>query len=145
MKFEKHFKTAGTHGRIVKRSEAETWLCCNGVGMRIPVGVTPIGIVDDPDDLFNAIVTSESDDDALHLVSAVLPVADGKASEIVRIFATDLDDKIGIMNAHYGLLERRDVLTYLEIEKDDETTVKIMVIRDHAGDAVGFITGVENH
>lgn len=143
MKFEKFFKSAGTHGLIVKKSDVESWLLCGGVGMRIPVGVNDLGVSVDPEPLFKAIVNSEPDDDYLRLEAAILEEADGKANDIIRVFETDVGDRVGICNKDYGLLEKADRLTYLEVE-DDKTgiTSKIMVVRDRDGNAVGFITGV---
>jgi hypothetical protein len=143
MKFEKFFKSVGTHGLIVKKSDVESWLICGGVGMRIPVGVNNLGVSVDPEPLFNAIVKSEPDDDYLELRSAILMEADGKANDIIRVFETDIGDRVGIWNKEYGLLEKKDRLTYLEVE-DDETgiTSKIAVVRDYDGNAIGFITGV---
>lgn len=143
MKFEKFFKSAGTHGLIVKKSDVESWLLCGGVGMRIPVGVNNLGVSVDPEPLFKAIVNSEPDDDYLRLVDAILDNPEGKANDIIRVFETDIGDKVGIWNKEYGLLEKKDRLTYLEIE-DDETAItsKIVVVRDYDGDAIGFITGV---
>lgn len=119
MKFEKFFKSAGTHGLIVKKSENETWLVCGGVGMKIPEGVNNLGVNKDPE---------------------------GKANDIIRVFETDLGDRIGIYNTSYGLLEKKDRLSYLEIEKDDTDaedpeTLKFMVIRDYDNQVIGFISG----
>lgn len=143
MKFEKFFKSAGTHGLIVKENEVDSWLLCGGVGMRIPVGVNNLGVSVDPEPLFKAIVKSEPDDDYLTLAKAILEEADGKANDIIRIFETDVGDRVGICNKDYGLLEKKDRLTYLEIE-DDKTgiTSKILVVRERDGDVVGYITGV---
>lgn len=143
MKFEKFFKSAGTHGLIVKANAVDSWLLCGGVGMLIPVGVNNLGVSVDPEPLFKAIVKSEPDDDYLSLVKAILEEADGKANDIIRVFETDLGDRVGICNKNYGLLEKGDRLTYLEVE-DDETgiTSKIVVARDREGNAIGFITGV---
>lgn len=143
MKFEKFFKSVGTHGLIVKKSDVESWLLCGGVGMMIPVGVNNLGVSVDPEPLFNAIVKSEPDDDYLHLEAAILEEADGKANDIIRVFETDVGDRVGICNKDYGLLEKKDRLTYLEVE-DDETgiTSKIVVVRERDGEVVGFITGV---
>lgn len=143
MKFEKFFKSAGTHGLIVKKSEAESWLLCAGVAMRIPVGVNNLGVSVDPEPLFTVIVNSEPDDDYLRLVDAILDSPDGKANDIIRIFATDIGDRVGIWNKEYGLLEKKDRLTYLEIEDDESgITSKILVVRDYDDDVVGYITGV---
>lgn len=141
MKFEKFFKSVGTHGLIVKRSESESWLLCGGVGMRIPNGVNNLGVSVDPEPLFNAIVSSVSEDDLLVLRDAILPRPDGKANDIVRVFETDLGDKVGISNKEYGLLEKSDILTYLEVEDEANITHKILVVRDFADDVIGFITG----
>jgi hypothetical protein len=149
MKFEKFFKSTGTHGVIVKRSVSESWLICGGVGMMIPNGVNNLGVSGEPTDVFTAIVNSDADDDYVRLVSAILPEADGKAKDIIRIFETDLGERVGICNADFGLLEKHDRLTYLEIEADDpdnegETkTTKYIVVRNHQNYAVGFITGVD--
>lgn len=149
MKFEKFFKSVGTHGLIVKKSEVESWLLCGGVGMKIPLGVNNLGVSVDPEPLFKAIVNSEPDDDYLELEAAILRDADGKANDIIRIFETDIGDRVGIWNKEYGLLEKKDRLTYLEVEADDpnhegKTIVsKIVVVREHNGDVIGFITGTE--
>ena len=143
MKFEKFFKSVGTHGLIVKANAVDSWLLCGGVGMRIPVGVNNLGVSVDPEPLFNAIVKSEPDDDYLTLAKAILEEADGKANDIIRIFETDVGDRVGICNKDYGLLEKKDRLTYLEVE-DDKTgiTSKIVVVRERDGEVIGFITGV---
>lgn len=147
MKFEKFFKSAGTHGLIVKKSEVESWLLCGGVGMKIPVGVNNLGVSSDPEDLFKAIVNSEPEDDFLHLVEALLLDPEGKANDIIRVFETDLGDRVGIYNSDYGLIEKKDRLTYLEIEAEDpnhegETKVsKFIVVRDYDNEVIGFIAG----
>jgi hypothetical protein len=145
MKFEKFFKSVGTHGLIVKKSEVESWLLCDGVGMRIPVGVNNLGVSVDPEPLFKAIVNSEPEDDYLRLVEAVIQDPEGKANDIIRVFETDLGERVGIWNKDYGLLEKKDRLTYLEIEDDDTgISSKIMVVRDYDNGVIGFITGTNN-
>jgi len=141
MKFEKFFKSVGTHGQIVKRSESDSWLLCGGVSMRIPRGVNNLGVSVDPDPLFNAIVSSVSDDDFLVLKEAILPYPDGKANDIVRVFETDLGDRVGISNRDFGLLEKSDRPTYLEVEDENNITHKILVVRDFDDNVIGYITG----
>lgn len=147
MKFEKFFKATGTHGLIVKRSEVESWLLCDGIGMKIPSGVNNLGVSSDPKPMFNAIINSNSEDDYLELKEAILRDPEGKASDIIRVFETALGDRVGIYNAAYGLIERKDRLTYLEIEAEDaqgvEMTHKFIVVRDHKNEPIGFITGSE--
>lgn len=143
MKFEKFFKMAGTHGQIVKRNKSESWLVCEGVGMRIPEGINNLGVAVAASPVFNAIVHSEPDDDLLTLKKAVLLDPEGKAGDIIRVFETDLGDTAGIYNSRYGLLEKKDRLSYLEIEDDDPghdgEILKYIVVRDHADEIVGFI------
>ena len=141
MKFEKFFKSVGTHGLIVKRSESESWLLCGGVGMLIPKGVNNLGVSVDPQPLFNAIVNSVSEDDLLVLKEAILPYPDGKANDIVRVFETDFGDRVGISNKEFGLLEKSDRPTYLEVEAEKNITHKILVVRDFSDDVIGFIIG----
>ena len=149
MKFEKFFKSTGTHGLIVKRSEAESWLVCDGVGMKIPNGVNNLGISAEPTPLFAAIVNSNSEDDYLELREAILRDPEGKANDIIRVFETALGDRVGIYNGSYGLIERKDRLTYLEIEVEDKNdpdvmnTLKFIVVRDHKNEPIGYITGSE--
>lgn len=148
MKFEKFFKSAGTHGQIVRKSEVESWLVCDGVGMKIPSGVNNLGVSAEPTPLFTAIVNSHAEDDYLELKEAILRDPEGKANDIIRVFETDLGDRVGIYNANYGLIERKDRLTYLEIEderKDSPDMIlrKYIIVRDHKGEAIGFIAGSE--
>ena len=144
MKFEKFFKSVGTHGLIVKKSEGESWLLCAGVGMQIPTGVNNLGVSVKPEPIFNAIVDSDPDDDFLELKEAIVHTPDGKGNDIIRVFETVLGDRVGIWNKEYGLLEKKDRLTYLEIEDDDTgITSKILVVRDHNNDVIGYITGTD--
>lgn len=143
MKFDKFFKMAGTHGQVVKTVN-NRWLICGGVGMKIPAGVNTFGAEADPDDMFNAILSADIEDDLVDLVRAELP-ADGKPTDISRIFATALGDEVKISNANYGLLEKHDRLVYLEIEDENEDVKKFILITDIKGEEiVGFIAGNEN-
>ena len=148
MKFEKFLKSTGTHGTVIERNESEKWLVCDGVGMVIPRGVdnllgTPItseyaSIVD--------VVANAEYDDPVTLKEAILFDPTGSAKAIYRVFETDLGDKVGIINADYGLLEKSDLLGYGEIETENvetgETeTIKYLLVYDYNGNIVGFITG----
>ena len=146
MKFEKFFKNVGTHGVIVKRNDNENWLVCGGVGMRIPDGVNNLGVSQAPDELFTAIMNSDTSDDVLALEKAVLYNAEGKVKDIIRVFETDLGDSVGIYNDAYGLIEKKDVLTYLEIEDDEQgIDYKIIVVSDYTGDIIGYIFGTKDY
>ncbi len=143
MKFDKFFKMAGTHGQVVVTAADNRWLLFDGVGMKIPNGVNTFGAVVESDDMFEAILTADIEDDILDLVRAELP-ADGKPSDIDRVFATNLEDEVAISNAKYGLLEKSDRLVYLEIEDAEGITHKYVLITDIRGEEIlGFIAGKE--
>lgn len=144
MKFEKFLKSCGTHGQIVKRENGDKWLVCGGVGMRVPVGVVNLlgagEVGEKTREIIEAIVTADTDE-KIQLTEATLP-ADGKASDIVRVFS-DGYNRVRIRNADFGLLERSDVvLAYLEIEDDDFNVTRYLLVLDPAEDVIGFITGV---
>lgn len=152
MKFEKFLKGVGTHGSVIERNNGEKWLVCETVGMKIPKGVTNLlghSYGEKDRVIFNTIIHSDTTDDLLQLTEAVLFDPEGKSGDIVRVFETTLGDRVGIYNADYGLLEKKDVLTYLEIEVDDPDhegkvkTVKYIVVLDHANEIQGFITGTQ--
>lgn len=146
MKFEKFFKKVGTHGVIVKRNDRESWLVCGLVGMRIPEGVNNLGVSENPDELFTAIMNSDSADDVLALKRAILNDAEGKANDIIRVFETDLGDEVGIYNDSFGLIEKKDVLTYLEIEDEDSgIDHKVIVVSNIQGDIIGYIFGTKDY
>lgn len=150
MKFEKFLKSVGTHGNVVERPSGEKWLVCCGVGMVIPRGVDNLlgtAISGDHAEIVNALATLELDD-VLTLHDAVLFDPAGKASDIYRVFRSESGEKIGIINADFGLIERKDTLGYAEIEipeKGDKParTVKFAVVYDKNGDLCGFITGFD--
>ena len=148
MKFEKFLKQVGTHGEVIERNESEKWLVCGGVGMVIPRGVDNLlgsskgreyaSIVD--------VIANAELDDALKLVDAVLLNPAGNAGAIYRVFESELGEKVAIINADYGLLEKKDILGYGEIEvpatEDKEAfTVKYVLVYDQTGNIQGFITG----
>ena len=153
MKFEKFLKGCGTYGHILTRSNGDKWLICGNVGMKVPTGVKTLLGSDAPEDpIANEVIKAHTADDVLTLHKAYLREADGKASDIIRVFATNLDidldcDTVEIYNGDYGLLEKKDLLTYLEVEDlpDDRgecKTLKFMVILNPSTkETVGFIQG----
>lgn len=142
MKFEKFFKNAGTHGLIVKINDNEKWLICDGVGMRIPDGVNNIGKEATPENMIKAIVHADIDDDVLTLDRAIINDPEGKAKDIIRVF-TNGYDIIGIYNADYGLLERKDKLTYLEVEDDAVNMIERFIVVSNNNEIIGFIGGCD--
>lgn len=149
MKFEKFLKSVGTHGLIYKRPNGESWLICAGVGMKIPLGVDNLlGIGEVPEkvkNLIEAIIKADTSD-KVELERATIP-ADGKASDIVRIFGDGVLYEVGISNAKFGLLEKGDInLAELEIE-DEETGIetRYLLVLDHSDEVIGFIKGTDEY
>ena len=148
MKFEKFLKSVGAHGQILKRDNGDRWLVCNGVGMKIPVGVENLlGSGEVPEKiktLVEALIYADTDD-KVYLERAIV-AKDGKASDIVRVFSDGLDIEVGITNANFGLLEKSDVnLAEVEIEDEDRYIEgKYLLILDPDDEVIGFILGVGN-
>lgn len=146
MKFEKFLKGCGTHGQILDRTNGEKWLVCGGVGMKVPVGVVNLlgsgEVGEKTKKILEAIVKADTDD-KVSLTRATIP-ADGKASDIVRVFGDGLDIEVGIYNSGFGLLEKADVnLAEVEIEDEDNVT-KYLIVLDREDQVIGFIQGVNN-
>lgn len=146
MKFEKFLKGVGTHGQILERANGDKWLICGGVGMRVPVGVENLlgagEVGEKVKKIVEALVKADTDD-RVELKRASVS-ADGKASDIVRIFAgiNVLDEciEVGIHNSDFGLLEKRDQsLAYVEVE--DNVTAKFLLVLNNDSDVIGFIEG----
>lgn len=151
MKFEKFLKTVGTHGEVLTTGSGEKWLSCENVVIKVPKGVTnllgmgtkKIGSV------FEAILNSDSSDDIVQLKQALLFDPQGKNKDIIRVFETDLLDRVGIYNPDYALLDRTDKLTYLEIEvtdpqnEDKVIILKYLVVLSQNNEIQGFIKGVD--
>lgn len=146
MKFEKFLKGCGTHGQILTRENGDKWLICSGVGMKVPRGVENLlgsgEVGEKTKTLVEGIVKADTDD-KVYLTRAIV-TADGKASDIIRVFGDGLDIEVGIYNADFGLLEKKDIfLAEAEIDEDDKTT-KFLLILDNEDEVIGFIQGVKN-
>lgn len=145
MKFEKFAKSCATRGFVCERSNGSLWLVCGGIGMEIPDGVVSMvgaGKITGPTaNLVEALVRGDTDD-KVKLVRAEIP-ADGKASDIVRIFSDpDGITEVGITNAAFGLLEKSDYnLAEVEVEDADVDLMngKYLLILDSGDEVVGFI------
>ena len=148
MKFEKFLKGVGTHGEVIERNEGEKWLVCGGVGMIIPKGVNNLLGKKWPGEYASIVdvIANAELDDKLTLVDAVLLNPEGNANAIYRVFESEFGERVGIINADYGLLEKKDLLGYGEIEvpatEDKEAfTIKYVLVYDQTGNIQGFITG----
>lgn len=148
MKFEKFLKGVGTHGEVIEYSEGEKWLVCGGVGMVIPNGVDNLlgRNIDRENASIIDVISNMELDDVLTLKEAVLLDPTGNAKSIYRVFESEYGEKIGIVNADYGLLEKSDILGYGEIElpeTEDESarTIKYVLVFDYEKNLQGYITG----
>lgn len=151
MKFEKFLKGCGTHGQILERANGDKWLICGGVGMKVPIGVVNLlgsgEVGEKTKKIIEALVRADTDDKVV--LDRAYVAADGKASDIVRIFSgiNIMDEciEVGIHNADFGLLEKADInLAEVEIEDDNNTETKYLIVLDHEDDVIGFIQGVNN-
>lgn len=147
MKFEKFLKGCGTHGQILERANGDKWLVCGGVGMKVPVGVNNLlgsGEVSEKiKNLVEGLIKADTDD-KVKLIRATVP-ADGKTSDIVRVFGDELDIEVGICNADFGLLEKADInLAEVEIEESGDGFLdgKYLLVLDRDDEVIGFIQGV---
>lgn len=156
MKFEKFLKGCGTHGQILERANGDKWLICGGVGMKVPTGVLNLlgsGVIGDKTKAIIEAIVKADTDDKVGLATAILPTADGKASDIIRIFSDSTGlIEVGIYNADFGLLEKADInLAEVEIEDGDIDDPqhsfigrKYLLILDNEDEIIGFIQGVKN-
>jgi hypothetical protein len=150
MKFEKFLKSVGTHGQIYTRNNGDRWLICGGVGMKIPLGVENLlgsgEVSEKVKNLIEGLIHTDIDD-KVALTRAEIS-ADGKASDIIRVFGDNLDIEIGIVNAAFGLLEKGDQnLAEVEVEAEDNeylNETKFLLILDRDDEVIGFIEGVRN-
>ena len=65
----------------------------------------------------------------------------GNAKAIFRVFEGRSGEVVGIYNCDYGLLEKKDLLSYGEIETDEGEILKYILVYDHSYEIQGFITG----
>ena len=151
MKFEKFLKNVGTHGLVVELGNRDKWLVCDGVGMKVPSGVVNLlGSGEAPEkvkDLVKTIVNIDYDFiETVELTRAELE-ADGKPSSIVRVFSDRSGREVGIINDHFGLLEKSDVnlsIVELPIQQGYNDTTKFLLVFDEIDEVIGFIEGVEH-
>jgi hypothetical protein len=143
MKFEKFVKGCGTYGQVYKRPNGEKWLICDGVGMLIPTGVDNLlGVGEVPEKIKKLVegLIMVDTTDRVELTRATVS-ADGNAKDITRWFGYG-DYQIGINNADFGLLEKKDIdLALVEVEdpEDDLIDEKYLLVLDHNYDVIGFI------
>lgn len=118
--------------------------------MKVPQGIVNLlGVGEVPERVERLVETliKADTDDKVELTKAVLDHADGKASDIIRVFTGEnmIGDRIeiGINNCDFGLLEKSDInLVQGEIEESDKNTQYLLVLNRSGEEVIGFIESV---
>ena len=116
MKFEKHLKNCGIIGVIYKSKNGDFYLrqgVSGKVFARCPDSFVPVsaaGVQDMPEWVDDILIADFENLEYAELFAARLP-KDGKARDIVRIFADASGDRrVGIAQGDFALIERTDRL-----------------------------------
>ena len=135
MKFEKFMKMITPYGTILKDG-GENWIMSMGCVMKCPDHVRPIGseVLEMPEKIKD-ILDPEYWIGECELVKAYLPEADGKTSDLIRVFADPDGGKIGILNKMYGLIEKNDALNMVYVDGEPVA----MTVENHDGIVGAFI------
>lgn len=127
MKFEKHLKNCGIIGVIYRAKNGDYYLRQGASGTvfaRCPdqfVPVSAAGVQDLPEWIDDILIREAEDLRDAELFAARLP-KDGKARDIVRIFA-DIDKgdrRVGVAQGDFALIERPDRLKVFDPVHDIE-------------------------
>lgn len=132
MKFEKFVKTLASTGVIYERGIfKERWLASKNCYMMVPIGtrsVTAQGIFEMPESV-NAMIDSVGNTEPAQLRKAIMPYADGKIKDCIRIFANDATDvHIAISNDDWSLIEKSDYTEILYEYEDDKPVAKALLV-----------------
>lgn len=135
MKFEKFVKTLASSGIIYERGIfKERWLASYTALMLIPIGthsVTGISIQEMPK-VIDEMVNENGCTEPVILHKAVMPYADGKIKDCVRIFANDLSDiSVPISNDDWSLIEKNDYTEALYTYVDGKPEVKALLVKNY--------------
>lgn len=135
MKFEKFAKMVSPYGVILKDG-SENWLMSMNCVMKCPEYVRPVGseILEMPEKIKDVIECDDVEEGVV-LVKAFLPDADGKTSELIRVFQDSEGGKIGILNKMYGLIEKSDSLLLAYVGGEPSA----LLIKNHSGIVGAFI------
>ena len=135
MKFEKFVKTLASSGIIYERGIfRERWLASPSALMLIPIGtrsVTGIAIQEMPEAIDKMIGQVGCTEPVL-LRKAVMPFADGKIKDCVRVFANDATDvHIAISNDDWSLIEKSDYTEALYVYEDEKPVSKALLVKKY--------------
>ena len=132
MKFEKFVKTLASTGVIYERGIfKERWLASQTCYMMVPLGtrsVTAQGIFEMPKNI-DAMIDSVGNTEPVQLRKAIMPYADGKIKDCIRIFANDATDvHIAISNDDWSLIEKSDYTEILYEYEDGKPVAKALLV-----------------
>lgn len=135
MKFEKFVKTLGSSGIIYEKGVfKERWLSSLSALMLVPIGtrsVTGVAIQEMPETVGKMIDQIGRTEPVL-LRKAVMPFADGKIKDCVRIFANDASDvRIAISNDDWSLIEKSDYTEALYTYEDEKPVSKALLVKKY--------------
>lgn len=135
MKFEKFVKTLGSSGIIYEKGVfKERWLSSLSALMLVPIGtrsVTGVAIQEMPETISGMIDQIGCTEPVL-LRKAVMPFADGKIKDCVRIFANDATDvRIAISNDDWSLIEKSDYTEALYTYEDEKPVCKALLVKKY--------------
>lgn len=128
MKFTKFVKSLASEGVIYESNPLveKRWLASSSVLMAIPDtvrSVTASDIKEAPETIKRIINGVGSSVDAV-LAKAVMPIADGKIKDCVRIYSSeDGTISLSISNDDYGLIEKSDITEILYRYNSDTTDI----------------------
>lgn len=127
MKFEKHLKNCGIIGVIYKSKNGDYYLRqgANGkVFARCPDSFVPVsaaGVQNMPEWIDDILIDGFEDLHDAELFAAKLP-KEGRAKDIVRIFADEADERrVGIAQGDFALIERSDLCRIFDPAHDFES------------------------
>ena len=132
MKFDKFVKTRASTGVIYERGIfKERWLASQTCYMMVPLGtrsVTAQGIFEMPKNI-DAMIDSVGNTEPAQLRKAIMPYADGKIKDCIRIFANDATDvHIAISNDDWSLIEKSDYTEILYEYEDGKPVAKALLV-----------------
>lgn len=134
MKFEKFVKSLASSGIIYERKNGERYLASPTVLMRIPndiKSITGLDILPLPDNI-EKIITSIGCTEECHLSEAIMPYADGKIKDCIRVYRSLYEHiPLAISNDDYSLIDKKDSLEILYSAEPDEPAVgKALLIKE---------------
>ena len=137
MKFDSFCKKYMPYVHTVEM-DGKKWACSGNVYMLLGENAGTIGKVEKSDPVLDEILNNATWGRCeAHLSHAFLRKPDGKASDIMRQFA-DNGCVCDIRNAHFGLIEKRDMCVIAEWYDKDEIVRHALLVGPPVADIDNF-------